>query len=38
VVTADVEQRMSDEPVRLACHAMAEHIAPSWRLLSLQPG
>jgi hypothetical protein len=38
VVTADVEQRRSDEPVRLACHATAEHTVPSWRLLSLQPG
>jgi hypothetical protein len=38
VVTAEVEQRMSDEPVRLACHATAGHTVPSWRLLSLEPG
>jgi hypothetical protein len=36
VVTAEVEQRMSDQPVRLACHAIDEHTAPSWLLLSLE--
>jgi hypothetical protein len=36
-VTADVEQRSSAEPVRLACRAIEEHTVPSWRLLSLEP-
>jgi hypothetical protein len=37
LVRAEVEQRMSDAPVRLACRAIDVHTAPSWRLLSLEP-
>jgi hypothetical protein len=36
-VTVEVEQRLSGEPVRLACRAIDEHVAPSWLLLSLEP-
>jgi hypothetical protein len=37
MVAAEVEQGMSDEPVRLTCRALEEHTAPGWRLLSLEP-
>jgi hypothetical protein len=37
MVTADVEQHLSDAPVRLACRAVDVHTTPSWRLLSLEP-
>jgi hypothetical protein len=37
VLAADVEERESDEPVRLTCRAIGEHPVPSWRLLSLGP-
>jgi hypothetical protein len=38
VVTADVEERAGEEPLRLACRALEDHTVPSWRLLSLEAG
>jgi hypothetical protein len=38
VVTAEVEERAGEEPLRLTCRALDEHAVPSWRLLSLESG
>jgi hypothetical protein len=35
VVTAEVEERHGDEPLRLTCRAIEDHTVPSWQLLSL---
>jgi hypothetical protein len=36
VVTADVEERVGEEPLRLTCRALDDHIVASWQLLSLE--